>query len=284
MPYAGARPCANDAAMKIAVVAPSCTLRPEAAEAVSAIAAMRGDAELIIHPQCFFNEGHFAGPDAARLEALREVMADERYDAIWFARGGYGSNRIAEAAAADIPPAARGKSYLGYSDAGFLLAAFDKAGLNVAHGPMVQDVARPNGEAAIHRALDWLVKRDPVALEPGLKPGQRAMAFNLTVLSNLIGTAIEPDFTGAELLIEDVAEFEYRIDRAMFHVTGSPAVRRAAAIRMGRMSDIPDNDPAFGRDAESIVKDWCERSGIAFSGRADIGHDSANRVVPFNSR
>jgi muramoyltetrapeptide carboxypeptidase len=108
------------------------------------------------------------------------------------------------------------------------------------------------------------------------------MAFNLTVLSNLIGTPIEPDFFGAELLIEDVAEHEYRIDRAMFHITGSAAIRSVAALRMGRMSDIPDNDPVFGSDAESIVRDWCGRSGIAFGGPADIGHDAANRVVPFN--
>jgi muramoyltetrapeptide carboxypeptidase len=268
--------------MKIAVVAPSCTLRPDAAEAAQAIAAMRGDAELMIHPQCFLSDGHFAGPDAARLEALREVMADERYDAVWFARGGYGSNRIAEAAVADLPQAARAKTYLGYSDAGFLLAAFHKAGLTVAHGPMVQDVARDGGPPAIHRALDWLVRRDPGSLEPGLEPGKRAMAFNLTVLSSLLGTAIEPDFTDAELLIEDVAEHEYRIDRAMFHVTGSPALRRVSAIRMGRMSDIPENDPVFGSDAESIVRNWCERSGIPFGGHADIGHDAANRVVPFN--
>lgn len=269
--------------MKIAVVAPSCTLRPDAADAVLAIAAARGDAELVIHPQCFFSDGHFAGPDAARLEALREVMADERYDAVWFARGGYGSNRIAEAAIANLPPAARAKTYLGYSDAGFLLAAFHKAGLTVAHGPMVQDIVRHNGRTAIHRALDWLVGRLPDTLEPGLVPDRRALAFNLTVLSNLLGTAIEPDFTDAELLIEDVAEHEYRIDRAMFHVTGSPAVRRASAIRMGRMSDIPENDPVFGTDVESIVKDWCERSGIPFGGHADIGHDAANRIVPFNN-
>ena len=207
--------------MKIAVVAPSCTLRPEAAEAVIAIAAARGDAELVIHPQCFLRDGHFAGPDAARLEALREVMADDSVDAVWFARGGYGSNRIAEAAAAR--PACRGAR----QDLSRLFrcrlpaGGFHKAGLDVAHGPMVQDVARAGGEAAIHRALDWLVRRDEAALEPGLRPGQRAMAFNLTVLSHLLGTAIEPDFTGAELLIEDVAEHEYRIDRAMFHVTGS---------------------------------------------------------------
>lgn len=270
--------------MKIAVVAPSCTLKPEAAEAVTAIAAARGDVELVIHPQCFLSAGHFAGPDAARLAALREVMADDSVDAVWFARGGYGSNRIAEAAAAELPPQAHNKTYLGYSDSGFLLAAFDKAGLEVAHGPMVQDMARSGGEAAVRRALGWLVSRDDSALEPDLAPGQRAMAFNLTVLSNLLGTAIEPDFTGAELLIEDVAEHEYRIDRTMFHVTGSPGVRRAASIRMGRMSEIPDNDPVFGSDAEAIVRDWCERAGIAFGGRADIGHDAANRVVPFNSR
>ncbi len=109
------------------------------------------------------------------------------------------------------------------------------------------------------------------------------MAFNLTVLSSLLGTAIEPDFTGADLAIEDVAEHEYRIDRMMFHVTGSAAVRRCAAIRMGRMSEIPDNDPLFGADAAAIVRDWCARSGIVFGGSADIGHDALNRVVPFSA-
>jgi muramoyltetrapeptide carboxypeptidase len=267
--------------MKIAVVAPSCTLDPRAAAAVEALAAERGDVELSIHPQGFASSGHFAGPDEQRLDALRGVMADPSVDAVWFARGGYGSNRIAEAAARDLPEHARGKTYLGYSDGGFLLAAFDRAGLEVAHGPMVQDVLRQNGPGAIHRALDWLVRRDPSSLEPGLVPKGRALAFNLTVLSNLLGTAIEPDFDGAELLIEDVAEHEYRIDRMMFHVTGSAAVRRCASIRLGRVSEIPDNDPVFGSDASTIVADWCRRSSIPFGGPADIGHDAANCVVPF---
>ncbi|MGI8930979.1 MAG: LD-carboxypeptidase [Sphingomicrobium sp.] len=268
--------------MKIAVVAPSCKLMPEAAEAVAAIVAARGDAELAIHPNCFLSDGHFAGPDEARLAALREVMADDSVDAVWFARGGYGSNRIAEAAVRDLPPAAFAKNYLGYSDAGFLLAAFDRAGLKVAHGPMAQDVVRSDGEAAIHRALDWLVRRDPAALESGLMPGERAMAFNLTVLSNLLGTELQPDFEGAELLIEDVGEHDYRIDRAMFHLSGSPAIRKISGLRMGRMSEIPANEPAFGSGCAAIVRDWCGRAGIAFRGEADLGHDAANRVVPFH--
>lgn len=268
--------------MQIAVVAPSCTLKRDAARRIAAIVAARGDCELAIHPQCFLSDGHFAGPDAARLAALREVMADETVDAVWFARGGYGSNRIAQAAVADLPPAARGKIFAGYSDGGFLLAALHQAGCRVAHAPMVQDVAREGGEAAVGRTLDWLARGDERALEPGL--AGPAFAFNLTVLSNLLGTALEPDFAGAELIVEDVAEHHYRIDRTMFHVTGSAAVRRCRGIRLGRMSEIPANDPAWNGDAEALVRDWCERSGVAFLGHADIGHDAANRVVPFPLR
>lgn len=270
-------------AMKIAIVAPSCPLSPQAAEGVAEIAARRGDVELVIHPQCFFSDGHFAGPDDVRLAALLEVMADDSVDAVWFARGGYGSNRIAEAVLREMPEAGRRKTYLGYSDAGFLLSGLHRAGLTVAHGPMPQDMVRDGGEAAIERALAWLIDRDLTALEPDLTD-RPVLAFNLTVLSSLLGTSLEPDFADAELLVEEVAEHEYRIDRLMFHVTGSAAIRRAAMIRMGRMSEIPANDRPFGSPAESIVRDWCARSGIAFGGTADIGHDAANRVVPFSLR
>lgn len=265
--------------MRIAIVAPSNSLKREAAEAVKAIASARGDCELVFHPQCFFSSGHFAGTDEQRFAALHEVMAEPSFQAVWFAKGGYGSNRIAEAAVGDLPPAARSKLYLGYSDAGFLLAAFHKAGLDVAHGPMPQDVLRDRGEDAVNRALDWLVRRESSALEPNLR--QPAMAFNLTVLSALLGTVLEPDFSSIELLIEEVSEHHYRIDRLMFHVTSSANVRRAARIRLGRASDIPENDPDFGADEQLIVADWCKRSGIELGLRADIGHDSANKVVPF---
>ena len=265
--------------MRIAIVAPSCSLKRDAAARVEAIAAARGDCELVIHPQCFLTDGHFAGPDAARLEALRDVMADPSVDAVWFARGGYGSNRIAEAAARELPDAAHRKLYLGYSDAGFLLAAFHKAGLEVAHGPMPQDVLRISGEAAVARALDYIVQRSESALEAGLDGP--AMAFNLTVLSNLLGTAIEPDLAGRDLLIEEVSEQYYRIDRAMFHLTGNPSVRAIRRLRLGMVSDVIENEPEFSSDEGVIVRDWCDRSGIAFGGDADIGHDAGNKVVPF---
>ena len=155
--------------MRIAVVAPSCTLKREAAEAVEAIVAERGDCELVIHPQCFLSDGHFAGPDEARLAALREVMADPSVDAVWFARGGYGSNRIAEAALAELPDAARAKTTWATAMPAFCSPGSTRLGLSVAWGPMPQDVIRSGGEAAVNRALDWLVRRDLTAVEPDLQ-------------------------------------------------------------------------------------------------------------------
>jgi muramoyltetrapeptide carboxypeptidase len=54
-----------------------------------------------------------------------------------------------------------------------------------------------------------------------------------------------------------------------------------AGIRLGRCSAIPSNDPEFGRTEDEIARDWCARSGIPYLGRADIGHDAGNKVVPF---
>ncbi|WP_338505159.1 LD-carboxypeptidase [Sphingomonas kaistensis] len=266
--------------MRIGVVAPSCPLKVEAAERVQALAAEVG-ASLVIHPQCFLEDGHFAGPDHVRLGALREMLADPEIDGVWFARGGYGSNRIAGALLDDLPEGARWKRVVGYSDGGFLLAALHKAGLAVAHGPMAQDVLREGGADAALRTLRWLAKNDFGALEPDLDGP--AFAFNLVVLSSLMGTVLEPDMSGAELLIEEVDEELYRIDRFLFHVSSQPGFARLRRLRLGRCA-LKANDRPFGAELEAVARHWCELSSVPYGGRADIGHDSANRVVPFPLR
>ena len=258
--------------MRIAVVAPSNRLPEEVPDRVQAVAGDR--AEIVFHPQCFLSSGHFAGPDAAREDALVEVANDPAFDAVWFARGGYGAGRIAEAAIARLGDGARDKIYLGYSDAGFLLAGlYDASFGRVLHGPMPADIRRAGGEAAIGRAIDALLA-PPAADRP-------QYAFNLTVLSSLLGTPLEPDFSGRVLMIEEVDEHAYRIDRMLFHVTSQPAIRRAAGLMLGRCDPIPDNDPEFGEEVEAIARYWCDRSRIPYLGRADIGHDADNAVVRF---
>jgi muramoyltetrapeptide carboxypeptidase len=271
--------------MRIGVVAPSSAIHPEVAERVSELAeATHPGLELLFHPQCFLAHNHFAGPDQARADAFVEIANDPDVDAVWFARGGYGSCRVADSILARLDDMARGKTYLGYSDAGFLLAGLYKAGFGtVAHGPMPADIRREGGEVAVLRALDWLTTRSPSALEPDLDPAAPAAAFNIMVLSQLLGTALQPVLDDHVLLLEEVSEYMYRIDRAMFHITSNPGVRRVSGIRLGRCSLIPPNEPDFGADEEGVARLWCARAGIAYLGRADIGHDVINKVVPFGT-
>ena len=224
--------------MRIAVVAPSSRLGEEAAGRVTDLAArLHPGLEIHFHPQCFLSHNHFAGTDAERVEALVESANDPAFDAIWFARGGYGACRVAEAALARLGPAARDKAWLGYSDAGYLLAGLMKAGFpDLAHGPMPRDIMREGGEAAVARALAWLVRRDADALEPGLALGDSHAAFNMTVFSLLLGTKLEPDLTGQVLLLEEVSEHMYRVDRSLFHIVrpGIGAADRGHQARPGQ--------------------------------------------------
>lgn len=269
---------------RIGIVATGVRLEPVTAEALLAVAgsAYSSDRlELYIHPQCHLSHGHFAGSDEARAAAFLEIANDPQFDALWFARGGYGACRIAGDVMARLAPAAREKVYLGYSDAGMLLAGLYKGGYRAAHAPMPVDLIRPGGDMAIARALSWLVDRNPAALEADLKPGAKHVAFNLTILSHLLGTPLAPDLNGHILLLEDVAEHMYRIDRSFFHVTQSAALQNLAGIRLGRFSDVPENVPDFVLNEAEVAQHWCARAGIAYLGRADIGHDVANKIVPF---
>lgn len=277
----------GDRVLKIGIVNASSRFSKERGEAIQAWFAANvpeDSIKVVFHPATFQKHGHFGGDDATRANAFVEFANDPRLDAVWFARGGYGSCRIAEAVLPRLTDEARKKRYLGYSDAGSLLAILYKAGFpHLAHGPMASDAVRHDDTA--WRALNWLKSGASSSWEPSLRTDSRpAVAFNLSILDALVGTALEPDLTGHVLMLEDVSEPLYRIDRMMFHLTGQASIRRVAGIRLGRVSEIVENDPDFGLTAEEITRYWCQRSGIPYLGAADIGHDGSNKVVPFGHR
>lgn len=263
----------------IALLCPGKPILQDRADAVLALAAAEfPQARLTFHPQCFAQSGHFAGNDPARLAAFIETANDPAVDAIWFAMGGYGACRIVGEAIASLGEAARGKTYLGYSDNGFLLGALYRARIgHPVHGPLAGDIRREGGEDAVRRALRYLTGA-PVPLEAGLD-ARPAVAFNLMTLAMLVGTDFMPDLTDHVVLIEEVAEHLYAVDRLFFHITEH--LDGIAGIRLGRISAVPENDRPFGQTAEEIAQYWCHRSGIAYLGRADIGHDAGNAIVPF---
>ncbi|WP_337998274.1 LD-carboxypeptidase [Oleispirillum naphthae] len=270
--------------MRIGVVAPGGPVAPGLETRLAAVVAAlppHARPEIRFHPQCFAASGHFAGDDALRAQAFLDVANDARFDAVWFARGGYGSFRLIETVLPRLGAAARGKIYLGYSDVGALLGALYGAGIGCcAHGPMPIDLDRPGGEAAALRALAFLAG-DDAALEPAAARHAPAAAFNITILCHLIGTPWLPDLAGHALVLEEVNEPMYRIDRALGQIAGVPAIRRAAGILLGRCGAIVPNDPDFGQGEDEVARFWCARSGIPYLGRADIGHDADNKVVRF---
>ena len=266
---------------RIAICAPSAPLARDAAANVAELARASFPAlDLLFHEQCFAEAGHFAGNDAVRLAALLECANDPGTQAVWFARGGYGAVRIAADAVARMGPNAADKTFLGYSDGGALLGALYRAGIgHPVHGPIPGDIRRAGGEAAVLRALDCLAGGRR-GREPSIDH-RPTVALNLMTLASIVGTPLMPNLAGHVVMIEEVSEHLYAVDRLLFHVTAHLAPVGIAGLRLGRVSDVPENDRPFGSEPDAMVQDWCARTGLAYLGRADIGHDADNRIVPF---
>ena len=260
----------------VAVVAPSCPVDRDLADRVNALAGDR--VRLRWAEQCFTQGSHFAGQDRSREDALVDAWNDLGVSAIWCARGGAGAARVAEAAVARFDPAVT-KPLLGYSDAGFLHAALLAAGRGGAvWGPMPGDLRRDGGEVAVERAIRWLAGRDR-AEDHAAPPGE-AVAFNLTVLCATLGTPVEPPLAGRVLMLEDVGEPLYRVDRMLWQLSRQPWFGTLAGVRLGRFSGL-ENDRAFGVELEEVARGWVERAGVPLLSGAEVGHDADNRLVVF---
>lgn len=264
----------------IAICAPATPITREQQAALEALVAAEFPGHRVtFHDQCFERAGHFAGDDLRRLTALLECANDPAFDVVWFAKGGYGSNRIAEAAVAQMNVAARAKTYVGFSDCGYLLAALYRARIGQSvHGHMPVSARSDGGKEAIRRVLRWL-EGDTSGVEPSLDGTTPVVAFNLITLAMIAGTPMMPDLSGHVVMVEEVAEHMYSIDRLFFHLAGT--LPRIAGLRLGAITDVPENYVEFGQSEEDIARFWCARLGVPYLGRALIGHYSANRVVPF---
>ena len=265
---------------RIAICAPATPItRDHAATMEEFVARDFPQHEVWFHEQCFVSEAHFAGDDLTRLTALLECANDPAYDAVWFAKGGYGSNRIAEAAVARMNDAARAKTYVGFSDMGYLLAALYRAGIGQpVHGSMPVSARSEGGRQALTRVLNWF-SGNASGVEPSVDGKTPTVAFNLITLAMLVDTPLLPDLSGHIVMVEEVSEHLYAIDRLFFSLANT--LPRIAGLRLGAVTNVPENDRPFGQTPEQIAEFWCNRAGIPYLGRAQIGHTAGNHVVPF---
>ncbi|ANU07784.1 LD-carboxypeptidase [Paraurantiacibacter namhicola] len=266
---------------RIAICAPATPITRDHAAALEALVAEEFPQHSVwFHEQCFASQDHFAGPDQQRMDALVECANHPDYDAVWFAKGGYGSNRIAQAATTFMDGEARRKTFVGFSDMGYLLAMLYKLDIGQqVHGPMPVSARSESGREGVRRVLRWF-SGDTSGVEPSVDGRTPTAAFNLITLSMIAGTPLMPDLRGHVVMVEEVSEHLYAVDRLFFHLTNllPPGL---AGLRLGEVNHVPENDREFGQSAEDIARFWCARMGIPYLGRAQIGHYAGNHVVPF---
>lgn len=102
---------------------------------------------------------------------------------------------------------------------------------------MVADIKRADGDAAVRRSLAWLARADKAALAPEIDADMPTVAFNLTILSMMIGTDMLPDLRGHILCVEEVCEYDYATDRALCHV--GAALKGAGTLDCGWADPCP---------------------------------------------
>ena len=252
-------------------------------------------------PHLLQRYGYLAGKDEARAADVNAFYADEAVRAVFAVRGGWGCARILPHLDFDLIRA-NPKLLVGFSDITALHLAFAaRAGFATVHGPnaasswgelswnsfreLAFEAGTPlyrNPEATDDRLVQtrWRTR----TLRPGKASG-RLLGGNLTVLAALAGTPYLPDFDGAILFLEDVAEAEYRIDRMLTQLALAGILRRVAGVIFGQCTDCRASTPSYGGFTLSqVLKQHFEPLGVpAFQG-ALIGHVANQFSIPVGIR
>jgi muramoyltetrapeptide carboxypeptidase len=237
---------------------------------------------------------YLAGDDARRAEEWREAVADPEARAIFCARGGYGAMRILPAVD-PAPLLARPKTLVGFSDVTALHAALNRAGLATVHGPVLTQLGRTPDDALRH--LEALLLEDPpragawdspapgagIVGERTVRPGRASgplLGGTLTILAHLAGTPYAPRLDGAILLLEDVGEKPYRLDRCLTQLRLAGALAGVAGLALGRLTAC-DDAGVLGAD---VLREAAAALGVPAVEGFPVGHEDANFAVPLGAR
>ena len=274
------------AGARIGIAAPAGVVDPDRLEAGEQ--ALRGMGfEPVRRSDLTERSGYLAGEDARRAEELNELVAAPDVDAIVCARGGYGSSRLLGSLDAKAFRRAR-KPLVGYSDiTSLLLWQWQSAGLMGIHGPMLEreDGLPEEMAESLRRALlgelagEILVGR-PEA--PGRAEG-RLLGGSLTLVTASLGTDWEVDTRASILLLEEVEEPPYRIDRMLEQLRAAGKLEALAGVGIGSLKGCQD-DRYPDRDADAVLREFLDPLGIPVVFGLPFGHGAQNLSWPFGAR
>jgi muramoyltetrapeptide carboxypeptidase len=230
-------------------------------------------------------DGYLAGDDDSRAADLAAMIDDDEVRAIWFARGGYGTSRILDA----VPwrrLSRRGKALIGYSDLTALFnAAVSRAGVPCLYGPVVAEL----GDASSFHgpSLRALLAGRSIEMSFGarkiLVPGRargRLIGGNLTVLASLWGTRYQPDMRDRILLLEEVGEQVYRLDRMLTQLRLAGAFSRLAGVILGALEAPARKRFPPDRALGEVLLENFRPLGVPVVVDLPLGHRNGKWTVP----
>lgn len=280
---------------RVALVAPSRPAAPDLVEASAAYLEARG---FSVARGAHLCDGYhyLAGRDRDRAADVMDAFRDPDVHALFCARGGYGSGRILDRLDMGFI-AHHPKIVVGFSDTTAMhLGLYARAGLVGFTGTLADfDLATQGPDPLMVESL-WRALSQPEPLgdvAPAanelsvLRPGRGSgplVPANLALLCSLLGTPFAPDLAGAVLLVEDVGEFPYRLDRMLNQLRLAGILDRLSALVLGRFSNcfVPeeiDQSPTL----EEMVIDLTPASLPALAG-FPYGHVRRRMVLPIGVR
>ncbi|MDO0924909.1 LD-carboxypeptidase [Streptomyces sp. TG1A-8] len=272
---------------RVAVVAPSGPVPEERLQA--GLDVLRGwDLDPVPAPHVLDRHGelgYLAGRDADRAADLQRAWCDPSVDAVLCARGGYGAQRMADLLDWDAMREAGPKVFVGFSDITALHQAFaTRLGLVTLHGPAAAGVdLLKNARAQEHlRATLFAPEtvRTLTAAGPALAPGRaRGITLGgcLSLLASDLGTpSARPGARGGLLLVEDVGEQPYRIDRMLTQLLRSGWLDGVAGIGLGSWSGCGPYEAL-----RAVFVDRLGGLGVPVVEAFGFGHGAGAPTVPF---
>jgi muramoyltetrapeptide carboxypeptidase len=231
--------------------------------------------------------GYLAGHDKDRLNDINVALRDPNIDAIWCVRGGYGIIRILDGIDYDALSRTP-KPIIGYSDITALHAAVQrKCRLISYHGPTAReplsDFSRDSLErAVIHQTDSCGAAPNAREINPGTAEG-RLVGGNLAVLASLCGTPFMADLSDGILILEDINEPVYRIDRMLQQLRLSGAFNGCKAIAFGECVKCPDDAGGGGRPLDEILGETAHALGVPCLAGIPIGHIDSQWTIPLGA-
>src|SRR5690348_16092121 len=267
---------------RVAVVAPAGPFDRASFEAGVEIVARRY--RVHYDPGVLTRRRYLAGSDERRLGELTAALTDSESRAVFCARGGYGVMRLL-AGLDDI--AFTPKPVIGFSDLTALHQLLQREHRVSIHGPTITQLSRV--DASAHERLFGLLESHAPAAElsgaetyvDGVAEGP-LVGGNLSVLTRLLGTPFLAHLEGAILLLEDVGERPYRLDRMWTHLALAGVFRQVRGIVLGGFTGCEEKDAEYS--SADLLRELARATGLPCAAGFPIGHDAPNQPVPLGVR